>query len=201
MGMRFPEDIRAIGNFYAHLREGGKIVPGSRREGHNIFTTNGRNWLAKLVSWYATASTDVPFTNRRVRWLGMGRGSQIEATTVASLAIPVLATTTQYMVPIQAVEFPTATSVRFIKEFLLNEITLSATPVVITEAGLFADVNPANAGLPNDGSEDAAQDPGNVDTTLNPSVGTNPPVAYKAFEPLTKTIDFTLEVRWDFRFE
>ena len=131
----------------------------------------------------------------------MGEGTQIEATTVSTLVAPVLSTPTDYLVAIQSVEFPTSNSVRFIKEFLLNEITVTATPVQITEAGLFADVSPAVAGYGNDGSEDVAHDPGNVDTTLNPSLSINAPIAYKAFEPLTKTIDFTLEVRWDFRFE
>jgi hypothetical protein len=61
---------------------------------------------------------------------------------------------------------------------------------------MFADVLPASAG----GVDDVAVDPGNVDTVLDPSVGTNPPIAYKVFEPLTKTVDFTLEIRWDIRF-
>ena len=199
--MRFREDIMVMCNFYAVLRERGKLVPGSRRVGHNVFTTSGRNWLTKLISWYSTSSVDQPFTNRRVRWIGLGTGTQIEATTVAKLVTPVLATSTDYLVAVQAVEFPTSTSVRFIKEFLLNEISITSTPVILTEAGLFADVNPARPGLANDGSEDVPFDPGNVDTVLNPSSGLSAPIAYKAFEPLTKTVDFTLEVRWDFRFE
>ena len=111
-----------------------------------------------------------------------------------------LLTSTQYLVTPQAIEFPTSTSVRFIREFALNEITVSNTPVQVSEAGMFADVNPAKPGYPNDGFEDVAYDPGVVDSILSPYVGTNPPVAYKAFEGLTKTVDFTLEIRWEFRF-
>lgn len=199
--MRMTVDVGVLGNFYAVMRERGKIVPGSIREGHNIFTTTGRNWLAKLVAWASSGGTDTPFTRRRVRWMGVGTGTQIEAATVSQLLTPSLITTTNYMVPIQAVEFPTLSSVRFIKEFLLNEITVSPTPVLLTEAGLFADVSPAETGADTDGTEDVAIDPGSVDTVLNPAVSTNPPVAYKSFEPLSKTVDFTLEVRWDFRFE
>lgn len=199
--MRTIEDVAVLSNFYAVMREGGKVVPGSHREGHNIFTTTGRNWLAKLTAWYSTALGDTPFTRRRVRWIGIGRGSQAESASVSQLATPVLVTVTNYLAPIQAVEFPTSTSVRFIKEFLLNEITVSPTPVVITEAGLFADVNPAVTGTSTDGSEDVPIDLGVVDTIFNPAISTNPPVAYKSFEPLSKTVDFTLEVRWDFRFE
>jgi len=200
--MKLRSDIGVVGNFEALMRRGGKIVPGSRREGHNIFTITGRNFLAKLVSWQTIGLTnDVPYTQRRVRWIGVGSGTQLEVATVTSLNESVLVTTTQYLVTPQAVEFPTSTSVRFIREFALNEITISNTPVTISEAGLFADVSPAKPGNPNDGYEDVPFDPGTVGTVLSPYLGTNPPVAYKAFEGLTKTVDFTLEIRWDFRFE
>ena len=199
--MHQRDDIGIKSNFYACLRNGGKLVPGSVREGHNIFTSTGRNWLSKLVAWYDAGATDQPHTRRRVRWIGMGKGSQLETESVTTLAVPALITSAYYLVPIQSVEFPTSTSVRFIKEFLLNEISFIGSPVTLTEAGLFVDVNPANTGANTDGSEDVANDPGVVDTILNPSLSINAPVAYKSFEPLTKTIDFTLEIRWDFRFE
>jgi hypothetical protein len=115
---------------------------------------------------------------------------------VSGLVTPALVTSTDYLVTVQSVTFPTSTSVQFIREFGLSEITVAGLPVTVTEAGLFADVNPATAG----GTEDVAVDPGTIDTTLDPSVSTNPPIAYKAFEGLTKTVDFTLEVRWEFRF-
>lgn len=199
--MRLSSDISVVGNFQALMRCRGKLVLGSQREGHNIFTITGRNLLAKLVAWQTIGTTDVPYTQRRVRWIGVGSGSQLEVATVSALNQPVLATTTQYLVTPQTTEFPTSSSVRFIKEFGLGEITISNTPVVISEAGLFADVNPAEPGNPNDGFEDVAYNPGVVDSILNPALGSNPPVAYKAFEGLTKTVDFTLEIRWDFRFE
>jgi hypothetical protein len=199
--MRLDADIGVVGNFEACLRHNGKLVRGSRRLGHNIFTVTGRNFLAKLVSWHTVGAADVPYTQRRVRWIGLGTGTQLEAPTVTSLNHATLATAANYLVPIQAVEFPTSSSVRFIKEFSLTEITLSSTLVSITEAGLFADVSPAQPGNPNDGYDDVAHDPGIVDTVLNPASATNPPVAYKAFEGIAKTVDFTLEIRWDFRFE
>jgi len=59
---------------------------------------------------------------------------------------------------------------------------------------LFGDVNPAS-GAP---TEDLPWTPGG--TTLDPADGNNPPIAYKAFDGLTKTVDFTLEIRWEFRF-
>lgn len=193
--MRLRDQIHAEANLWMCLRERGKIVPGSLREGHNVFTITGRNWLSKLCGWRVVASVDEPYTERRVRWIGVGTGSLLEVTTVSALNLPSLANSTDFIVPIQSAEFPSSTSVRFIKEFGTNEITAAGPPVVVTEAGLFADVNPA-AGAP---VEDIAVG-GGYNTTLSPTVNTNPPVAYKAFEALTKTVDFTLEVRWDFRF-
>jgi len=172
-------------------------VPGSHREGHNILTTVGKNWLSKLLAWKTVASTDIPYTNRRVRWMALGSGTQLEVSTVTKLVQPQLATATDYLRPIQIVEF-TTTSVLFTKEFGTSEITGTGAPVGVTEAGLFADVSPATAG----GFEDVSYDPiGNpASTVLNPAIGTNPPIAYKAFEVLTKTSDFSLEVRWELRF-
>jgi len=194
--MRLRDTIQIEGNVTLFMRERGKIVPGSFREGHNVFTITGRNLLSKLIAWQTIAGTDIPFTSRRTRWMGVGSGTQLEVTTVSALATPLLSTATDYLVPIQTVENPTSTSVRFIKEFATNEITIAGTPVTITEAGMFADVSPASAG----GTEDVAVNPPTIQTTLDPAVGTNPPISYKAFEGITKTVDFTLEIRWDYRF-
>jgi len=196
--MRLIDDLRDFAveaNVYALMRRGGKIIPGSQREGHNVFTITGRNLLSKLLAWQTISATDIPFTHRRTRWMGIGIGSQLEVTTVSALAQPVLATPTDFLVPLQSAEFPTSTSVRFIKEFGTNEITTTGPPVTVTEAGLFGDVSPANAGGTEDVGHTAATDP-----TLDPTVGNNAPIAYKSFEGLTKTIDFTLEIRWEFRF-
>ena len=192
--MKFDDIMEVGSNFYAVLRERGKIVPGSVRQGHNVFTITGRNWLSKLASWSAIGPPDVPFTSRRVRWMGLGIGVGLEVTSVTSLVQPVLATVTDYLVAIDTVEFPTSTSVRYIREFGTAEITTGGSPVSLTEAGMFVDIDPATAG----GSEDVAAP--SVTTTLDPSVSTNPPVSYKAFDPITKTVDFTLEIRWDYRF-
>jgi hypothetical protein len=193
--MRFIEDIEINSNILLCMRERGKLVQGSRREGHNIFTITGRQLLSKLIAWQTIAGTDIPFTHRRVRWMGLGDGTQREVTTVPQLVSPVLVSGTNYLVALQSMEFPTSTSVRFIKIFGVNEITFGSAPVALSEAGLFADVNPWDMG----GTEDT-QAGGGFDTTLRPDVQSNPPIAYKSFEPLNKTSDFTLEVQWDFRF-
>lgn len=191
--MRLIDDIEVNSNVEILLRERGKII--ERREGHNVFTVTGRNLFSKLISWQTIGATDIPYTNRRVRWMGVGIGSLLEVTTVSALAQPQLVTPTDYLVPIQSVSFPDSTSVRFNKEFGTGEINVLGTPVAISEAGLFADVVPANSGGTEDVGHTLATDP-----TLNPSVANNPPIAYKSFGALTKTIDFTLEIKWDFRF-
>jgi hypothetical protein len=184
-------DIGLESNFEAILRERGKIV--DRREGHNVFTTTGKNMIAKLLAWQTIAATDVPYTHRRIRWFGVGTGANLEVTSLTSLAAPTPVLTGIYLVPVQSVEFPTSTSVRFIRTFSGTEISLGG-PIVITEAALFGDVSPASMG----GTEDVEYTVGGL-TTLNPSLGTNPPAAYKAFEGITKTVDFSLELRWELR--
>lgn len=203
--MLLIDDLRDIGidaNMSLFMTERGKIVPGSRREGHNVFTITGRNLLSKLVAWQTIGSTDTPYTHRRARWIGVGNGTQLEVTTVAQLEGPLVANASgDYIVPLQSVEFPNSTSVRLIKEFSTSEITISSTPVVVTEAGLFADVNPAiyGGGAPYQGTEDTPYG-GGVNTILWSENANNAPIAYKAFEAITKTVDFTLVIRWDLRF-
>jgi hypothetical protein len=193
--MRFVEGIEIKSNVFLCMRERGKLVPGSKREGHNVFTITGRNILSKLIAWQTVGSTDVPFTHRRVRWMGVGIGSQLEVTNVIALNSAVLVSGTDYLAEVQSAEFPTSTSVRIIKVFGPTEITFGSAPVAVTEAGLFADVNPWDMG----GTEDS-QASGGFNTTLRPDIPSNPPITYKTFEPLNKTSDFSLEIQWDFRF-
>lgn len=194
---RFSDQILVESNICLCMRERGKLVPNSLREGHNVFTNTGRNLLSKLISWSAIGAADEAFTQRRVRWIGVGDGSQLETTNVSQLNQALIATGSDYLVPVQdPATFPDSTSVQFAYEFATDEITVGGAPVIISEVGMFADINPAaTAG----GTEDSEVGSG-ITTTLNPAVATNPPVAYKAFEGFTKTVDFTLEVRWTFRF-
>ena len=48
-------------NFCAWLSEGGLVVPGSLRRGHNVFTDTGREWVKQLVVWDPLA---IPFTGQ-----------------------------------------------------------------------------------------------------------------------------------------
>jgi len=192
-------DIAIHANVSLLLRERGKLV--TTREGHNVFTFTGRNLLSKLLAWETVAGVDIPYTNRRVRWMGVGIGTQLEVTTVEGLNSPWKATDSDYLVGIQETTFPTSTSVRFTTEFGTTLIS-RPDPVAVTEAGLFADVSPAKltgTGIRN-GTEDRGYGGDDSHTVLSPVSGISAPIAYKAFEPLTKTVDFTLTIRWDFRF-
>ena len=196
--MILRDDILIKANFYAALRrpEDMSIVPGSERVGHNILTNTGRNWISKLIGWSTIGGTDAPFTHRRIRWLSAGSGAYVESQSVTQLQSALLYSGSNYLAPITSVGFPTASSIRFTRIFATTELSTNPpTSVVITEAGLFADVSPWNAG----GTEDAQEPSMTYPTTLNPTVATNPPVAYKSIEPITKTTDFLLEFRWDFR--
>lgn len=194
--MRWVSDRIGIeANFEARLFERGKYVWGSLREGHNVFTTVGRDWLAHLSAWQTVGGGgDVPFTNRRVRWMGLGTGTQLEVEGVTALNAPTPVTTGVYLGAVQEATFPTTTSVEFVKEFGTGEISLpgDGLPIVaVTEAGLFVDVFPVST---NGGVDDSAVGAG--DTTLNVLFATNAPIAYHTFEEINKTVDFSLVIRW-----
>lgn len=196
---RLNDIIEVRHNLSIEVRERGKLV--SNWSGHNVFTNTGRDWLARLSAWQTIGSPDTPFTNRRVRWMGLGTGTQSEVATVTSVVTPAQITVGTYLGAIQRAEFPTSNSVEFIRSFGTAEISLPAQglPVVpITEAGLFVDVLPASAST---GVDDAAVGGGSpTDTTLNPTVVVNAPIAYKTFPVINKTVDFTLLIRWTLTF-
>lgn len=193
-----PNDLIEIScNFKLELRERGKLK--QTRDGHNVFTDTGRDWLSKLSAWSTIGSPDVPYTNRRVRWIGLGTGVQAETAAVSALQTPAQITTGIYLGAIQATNILTATSVEFVRDFSTSEISiplLGLNVVPITEAGIFVDVQPAST---SDGVDDSAAG-GVTDTTLDTSLQTNAPVAYKTFEAVNKTVDFSLVIRWTFNF-
>lgn len=166
-------------NFEAWLTdEQGRVVPGSRRVGHNVFTDTGRDWLRDLVSWSAL-SPDVALDSRRFRWVGVGTGSQLELNNIEGLVTPLALSGGDYITTLPAWTAPTLTSKKFTIVFGAGAF---GGDYAISEAGIFVDVH--------DG----------VGTLLDPSVSDNVPVAYKAFDALTKLDAQTLTVTWEFRF-
>ncbi len=182
------------GRFRAETREGGKRRQAS--EGKNIWTLTGREYLAELIALSAF-SPRTAFREDRVAYIGMGIGAQTEVADIASLVDPVPYTTSEFLAAVNAPAiFPASgtgtpiTSVQFVREFGTSEFSFGspATAVVLTEAGLFTDGNPAD-----DWST------ASLDTSFANSYD-RAPVAYKTFEPITKTTSFTLRVVWEIRF-
>jgi len=176
----------------ALLRERGKIVPGSRRQGHNIWTNTGREYLAMLMTLQSNGSS--PYRADHVAYMGVGTGSQTEDATVTHLVTPAAVQAGTYLVPIDngATTFPltpTRTTVQFEHIYAEGDITYGATSsLTITELGLFTD------------GEQYAFTQGARDTGMTNSL-LQSPIAYKnLLEPLTKTSGLEFQVDWQIRF-
>lgn len=174
------------------LRERGKIVRGSRREGNNIWTNTGREYLALHMSLDPSAGVPTPYRVDNMGCIGVGTGSQIEEVGVLNLVQPVAASTGVFLKALNAVSFPLTpvrTTSRYQYTFAENEITLTPAAVVnISELGLFTDGDPATL-----------RGSGPRDTTIA-NAGAQSPLAYKTIEPVGKTGGLELEVSWEIRF-
>jgi hypothetical protein len=189
--------VTVEGFFSCVCRERGKLVPGTRREGKNVWTLAGREYLARLMS-YSSFGPDVAAREDRVRYIGFGIGSTPEASTVSRLVTPIaydnlgglfLAELSLPTYPFQTVgSFGTA--VRYTREFLETELSVSTT-VNLTEAGLFTDGSPTSSPVP--------FTPGTRNRTLA-QASAQAPCAYKSFDLLKKTQNFVLQVAWEVRF-
>lgn len=172
------------------MRERGKIVPGSHREGHNIWTNTGREYLAMLMSIQTGPST--AFRNDRIAYIGVGTGAQIEEAGVLGLVTPAAYVTGQFLaaldVPPTFPLTPTRTTVRYHRIFSESEITISpGSTVNISEMGLFTNGRQSDYSV------------GLRDTTLA-NAAAQSPAAYKSFEPIGKKDSLQLEVSWEIRF-
>jgi hypothetical protein len=122
----------------------------------------------------------------------MGLGAQPEVADIASLVDPITYRSGLYLAPLESpATFPasgtsgTRTSVQFVREFSTAELSLG-TSVVLTEAGLFTDGEPE-------------YDWSLSDIVVSDAAFDRAPVAYKTFEPITKTTQFTLRLVWEIR--
>src|SRR5687767_6159445 len=191
--------VQVEGFFSAVCRERGKIVPGTRRQGKNIWTLTGREYLARLMSYSAYgvgATPDTPARNDRIRYLGLGVGTQPEVSTVTKLVTPVAfdAAGVTFLAELAIPSYPFQTSatafgnvVRYFREYTESQISISGT-VILTEAGLYTD-----------GSPTASFAPKTRDLILA-NASAQAPAAYKSFEPLRKTQNFVLQASWEIRF-
>jgi len=167
----------------------GKVVPGSWREGHNVFTLTGREYLTQQISWAAwtgARGTSTPggplgaagVPNPRVLYIGCGDNAGLEVATVTKLgnAVPFVAAPANTYLKAVTVPptYPSAGVVRYSVSFLPAEISLGA-PQDYNEFGLYLDSATITA----------------VD---------NAPIAYKVIDTLSKTTAYTLNVEWEVRF-
>jgi len=178
-----------MGNFRVVCRERGKIVPGTLREGHNVWTLTGREYDALLKS-YEGYGPDTAFRNDRIRYIGFGSGTQPEVATVTSLVTPIAWNSgnlflAEFGAPPTFPLAPNRTTVQYTRVYGLTELSVTGT-VTLQEAGMFTD----------GGSPTFA--PGTRDLTLVNALA-QAPMAYKTFEPLKKTQNFELECNWQLR--
>ena len=170
-------------NFTLCMRDvSGRVVDGSLRHGHNVFTDTGRDLLTQLVAWGSVATQDLARTQRRARYIGVGGDSQAEDQSVVRLSSPVPVTAGVYLKALDPTLtiFTTLTSVRLKTVFATTDITYSAPAVVVSEAGLFFDVSPGGV--------------------LQVSSTDNVPAFYKTFTPVVKLNSFTMEIVWELVF-
>jgi len=196
---REKEVVQIEGFFSCFARERGKLVPLSRREGKNIWTLTGREYLALLMSYSLYGTTahtvgaigtqDVPYRDDRIRYLGFGTGSQPEVAGVTKLVTPISYDGTNFLAQTGNPTFPltpTKSTVQFSR--LYTELELSvAGSVVLTEAGLYTD------------GDESTHAPKSRSILLV-NAANQAPVAYKTFEAFRKTSNFSLQVDWQIRF-
>jgi len=177
-------------------RERGKIVPGSLREGHNIWTNTGREFVAMLMTYKAGGLS--AYRDDRMSYVGIGTGLQTEDPGVTGLVRPIPYVSGVFLAPLDhnATDFPlspTRTTVKYTRVFSEDQITYQTTSsVLISELGLFTDGNP-NANF------QAGPPPAGRATDINSSPQ-QAPVAYKGLpEPVEKTNALEFQVEWEIR--
>lgn len=179
------------------MRERGKVVPGSHREGHNIWTNTGREYLAMLMSIEDSSAPTVAFRKDQVAYIGVGTGSQTEDAGVTSVVTPVAYSGSDWLaaldMPPSFPLSPTRTSVRYTRIFTESQITTTpASYEDISEMGLFTNGSPLSTPIYDPDTELR-------DLTLA-NAASQAPVAYKSFEPVRKTDAMQLEISWEIRF-
>lgn len=190
--MKIAIDVE--GKFKLELRDAkGNLV--DTREGNNIWTDAGREFLCEILAFKALSSATT-YRDDKVSYIAVGTGAKSTAQgNILSLAAPAYWTTGAYLAPLQSPPtFPisatstTKTAVQFVREYGLTDISQGGS-VILTEAGLFTNGDPQN----NFDTATFITNPANFSSSYAP-------VAYKTFEPITKTNDFTLKIIWEIRF-
>lgn len=186
-----PDNPTVEGYVRVCLRDkDGQVVPGSQREGKNVITLYGKEWLARHMCWsvwggspdLSTPDADggaVGTPDHCVLYIGVGTGGVLEQASVSQLGAAASYTDAPFLYRKEIttpVVHPSATTSRFEVEFLVSDISTPGLGTqIINEFGLYLD---------------------NTDVL----VPDEPPIAYKVTEPLPKTSAYSMLVQWEVRF-
>lgn len=173
------EGAEVQGFFTIDVFERGKRVNRLCRREKNIWLLEGRAYSAMLKA-YSSYSPDIAVRSDRIRYIGLGSGTQPSVSTITRLVSPIAWNASNHF--LASTDVPTFSSdktlVTWTKSYQTNDISLVGT-VNVSEIGLFTDgVEPTYA-------------PGTRDITLA-SATSQKPLCYKTFEPIPKTTDMTL---------
>lgn len=168
--------------------ETGRVVMESR--GHNVWTNSGREYSCLLktydVNW-------VPFRDDRIRYVGLGSGTQPETVNVHKVSAPVPWKPGVFLKDIAIgrtsfqVHGGVRTAVRYSCTFLEEHVTQpGGGSVLISECGLFTDGDATTFAR------------GSRDTSIASAIS-QAPIAYHSFEPIPKTPAIQLDIIWELR--
>lgn len=196
--MKLIDHTKVTGHVLLQLIEGDEVVKEVR--GTNIWTNTGRQFLAQLMSKIYV--NDLPTGNQRedrIFYIGFGKGSQLEKVNVTELVDPVAfdanGGSNEFLAPITDNNLvtnvnPAYTGMQFERTYANDELVESnGDPITLTEIGLFTDGNQDN-----DFVVEA------FNNTIDQASSSFAPMAYRTFEPLKKTMDYSLRVVWEVRF-
>lgn len=209
IALPFDETIEVKSNLVLTMRERGKLK--AKRKGHNIFLNLGREWLTQLIA-YSSFSPLTPFTDHRIRYMGLGIGGNRQLAPATANAVPLVnaypgtnmqtdidPNVTRLERPVRisgsSTDYPAYLSTDvWIGQVQAPAIFPSAREVTFTRLFTQLDVS-YTPYLTVPLSEVML-----YTNAAAPNVYNNTGVAYDVFDTLSKTDAFELEVAWTLQF-
>jgi hypothetical protein len=207
--LNIRDAIEVKQNIKLLMRERGKIV--ARREGHNIWTNVGSEFLAELVALASYTPSDTPFRDDRIKYMGLGIGGSaqkaLDTANNPPISPPYTGTNSQgdsdpavttlerpVRVTGSEVAYPGQSGDAWLG--LIGTADPNTVPTQVTFRRTFTSIE-INYGslvsvpLSEIGLFTSIADPENYQNLV---------VAYHTFDTLMKTSAFSLEVIWTIRF-